>query len=394
MKLTMRVSDQEYNRLRVLKTLRRAEPVGRTDLAKLSHLTGGTITEISATLLDHALILEEKVASGRRGRPQIHLRMNPEGAYAIGAYIGIAGKLVCELVNLRGDQIHLSADEMGMPDTLEEFATRIAGYIGAMIEASGHVRETISRIGIALPAVVDSSTGMIHWLQTFDAPPFPAAALIERIVGIPVSIDNNTNVLARAEHWFGDDEQLDDFTLFNMGYGISGAHYSNGMLATGAHGLNSEIGHSKIVVEDGLPCGCGGRGCLDAYCSVTALVRGACFATGTPMPDLFHIAEALSIFAEEARQGNAQVRRVFERASRYMGVAIANHINAYDPGRIILLCEHPDLPEIFAGAVATAEANCLPPMKGITSIEFRAFEQDVFGKGAAALVLEQLYRSL
>lgn len=390
----MRVSDQEFNRLSVLKMLRRAEPISRTDLARRSHLTGGTITEISATLLERGLVLEEKVASGQRGRPKIHLRLNPEGAFAIGAYIGIAGKLVCEIVNLRGDQIFLSAQDMGITRSLEEFASAMAVLIGNAIEASGRPANSISRIGIALPAVVDSIRGVIHWVQTFDSLPFPAAGMIEKILGIPVSIDNNTNVLARAEHWFGADEQIDDFTIFNIGYGISGAHYSNGILLSGAHGLNSELGHTKIVVEGGSPCECGGHGCLNTYCSVTALVRQACQATAKPMPGLHDIANALGEFRDEARRGHLEVRQIFERASRYLGIAVANHINASDPGRVILMCEHPDLPEILSGTIEAITENCLPPIKKITPIEFRSFDQDLFRKGAAALVLENLYKTL
>src|ERR1700761_7542044 len=98
----MRISDREYNRLRVLRALRRAEPVSRTELAALSGLDGGTITEISAALLRRGLILEEKVETGKRGRPQRHLRLDPQGAHALAAYIGIEGRLVCEIVNLRG----------------------------------------------------------------------------------------------------------------------------------------------------------------------------------------------------------------------------------------------------------------------------------------------------
>lgn len=390
----MRLSDRNYNRLRVFRALRRAEPVGRTDLAVLSRLDGGTITEIAGALLDRGLIFEEKVSTGKRGRPQLHLRLNPEGAYGLAAYIGIAGRLVCEIVNLRGDQVYLSSRPQGVVHTIEEFARVIAANIDDMIRASGHDRSTIARLGLALPAVVDSENGVIHWVQTLAVSPYPAAALIEQIIGIPVSIDNNTNVLARAEHWFGVHEQLDDFSVINLGYGISAAHYANGLLTAGAHGLNSELGHGKIVVDDGLPCACGARGCLDAYCSIGSIVRQVCEATSTPMPDPSHLDATLSAFADQARAGRGEVREIFERAGRYLGVAIANHINGHDPGRVILMCQHPDLPTVFSNTIPAVEANCLPPMRAITTLEFRGFEEDLFRKGAAALVLEQLYRTL
>lgn len=390
----MRISDREFNRLRTLRALRRAEPISRTDLAALAGLDGGTITEISGTLLGRNLIQEEKVPTGKRGRPQRHLRLNPEGAFAVGAYIGINGEIVCEIVNLRGDRLYLSSTAMGIVTSLEEFATVIATRIDAAITASGIVASSLSCAGVALPAVVDSSRGIVHWVQTFDTAPYPAALLMERKLGIPVIIDNNTNVLARAEHWFGDHEDLDTFSLFNIGYGISAAHYSSGTLYAGMHGLNSEIGHSKIMPDNGLPCVCGAEGCLDAYCSIGALINQCCVATGTPLPAFDGQAEMLAEFVRQAESGRTEVQHVFQRSARYLGIIVANHINSFDPGRIILMCEHPDLPAIFSETLQSVNANCIPPMRGLTAIEFRPFDQDLFRKGAAALVLEQLYRSL
>lgn len=390
----MRITDREYNRLRVLRALRRAEPVGRTDLAALSGLDGGTITEISGSLLARGLIQEEKVSTGKRGRPQLHLRLNPQGAHAVAAYIGIAGDLVCEIVDLRGDQVFLTSRPMGKLNALSEWAETIAALIADAIRASGFDKTHILRAGIALPAVIDSGRGVVHWVQTFEAKPYPVATLIEELLGIPVTIDNNINVLARAEHWFGEHADADNFSLFNLGYGISAAHYANGILSTGAHGLNSEMGHCKMVAEDGLVCSCGAKGCLDAYCSIVGLVRQGRRVSSDCVSEASQIAVALAELAEQARLGSTEVQRIFERASLYLGMALANHINSFDPGRIVVLCEHPDTLAICAQALKYIDPNCLPPMQGITSIEFREFEADLYRKGAAALVLEQLYKTL
>ena len=390
----MRINDREHNRLRVLKSLRRAEPISRTDLAALCELDGGTITEISSTLLERGLIVEEKISTGKRGRPQRHLRLNPEGAYGLGAYIGIKGELICEVVNLRGDQVHLSAFPLRTTHSMRDLVDLIAGLIAEAVSLSGLEMSALACVGVALPAVVDSRTGTLHWVQTMDVSPYPAASHIEAILGIPVFLDNNTNVLARAEHWFGEGEGLDDFSIFNLGYGISAARYSRGELMRGANGLNSEAGHSKIVVEGGRTCTCGAHGCLDAYCSMVALVQQGCEVLDVPMADYSEMTDALHAMVVQAQDGHGDLARIFQRAARYLGVGIANLINTHDPGKIILLCEHHDLPAVYAQALPFIDEACLPPLRGMTSIEFRSFEQDLFRKGAAALVLGQIYKTL
>lgn len=390
----MRISDREFNRLHVLKTLHRAEPISRTDLATLCNLDGGTITEISSTLVDRGLILEEKVATGKRGRPQRHLRLNPEGAYGLGAYIGMKGELVCEIVNLRGDQVHLSTLPIPSVHSMESLAELVSVLITQAIALSGLDRALLACVGIALPAVVDSRSGTLHWVQTMAVAPYAAARHIERKVGLPVFLDNNTNVLARAEHWFGKGDDLDDFTLFNLGYGISAASYANGELVLGSHGLNSEAGHAKIVVDHGRSCTCGATGCLDAYCSIVALVQQGCEILGVPMADYATMNDVLHAHSAQALAGHTGLADAFDRAARLLGIAIANHINERDPGRVILLCEHPDLPQLYRKASGYADEACLPPLRGLTRVELRFFEQDLFRKGTAALVLEQLYKAL
>jgi predicted NBD/HSP70 family sugar kinase len=390
----MRISDREFNRLRVLKTLRRAEPISRTDLAALCGLDGGTITDISATLLTRGLIREEKIATGKRGRPQRHLRLDPHGALGLGAYVGVQGELTCEIVNLRGDQVHLSAFPIPPTHSMEELAQTLGELIQQAIASSKLGTGALACIGVALPALVDSRNGDLHWVQTMPARPYATARHIEDMLAIPVFLDNNTNVLARAEHWFGEGKRLDDFVLINLGYGISAARYSGGDLVLGTHGLNSEAGHSKIVVEDGRACTCGAYGCLNAYCSVVALVQQGCEVTGTKMPGYPDLDAALHALVAQAKRGHQGLNRLFDRAARYLGATIANLVNAQDPGRVVLLCEHADLPAIYAGTLPYFEAAVLPPLRGKTTVEFRAFEQDLFRKGAAALVLHRLYKSL
>ncbi len=388
----MRPSDQEFNRLKVLKALRRAGPICRTDLARLTDLTGGTITEITSDLVKRALVVEQRVPSGKRGRPRVDLCINPQGGYALAAFITIDGMVMCQVVNLAGG-CEFSYSEP-LPDPLSlEWAKAIGALIDHALSASPVPRHLVRRVGVGLPALVDTERGLVHWLQTFAITPCPVAAIIESVVRIPVTIDNDTNLLARAEHWSSDGPSSDDFVLVNVGLGISTTHYSRGILQAGPYGVNSEWGHSKIVPENGRACGCGAAGCLVTYSSISGIVTAICEMEGRDTPAYLEMDDFFVDAIARADAGNAGIRAIIERGGRYLGIALANLINGLGPGRILLLTPEPLLPRDLSGTLFDAlDRNVLPALRGTTTVEVRSFSEDLFREGSAALVLEQIYR--
>jgi glucokinase len=99
---------------------------------------------------------------------------------------------------------------------------------------------------------------------------FPLAAELEALTQLPTSLDNNAKTVAMAEAWCGAAVGVDDFVAVVMGAGVGGGIVSRGKVLEGRLGNAGHIGH--IIVEpDGRPCPCGGRGCLEAYCSGRAI---------------------------------------------------------------------------------------------------------------------------
>jgi predicted NBD/HSP70 family sugar kinase len=388
----MRISDQEFNRLKILKVIQRAEPIARTQLARLTGLAGGTITEVTGDLVRRGVLLDEKATEIGRGRPLRYLRINPDAARVVGAFLFHDGTLSVEIVNMCGDLLFERRTRLERATSVEGLVTDIAEEIATAIDDSQIPRADISRVGLALPALIDSVRGVIHWLQTFPIAPTPAAALIERRLGLPVAIGDNCNVSARAEHWFAEDDGLDTFSLFTNDIGVAAARYVDGVLWTGANGLNREIRHVKAVFEDGRPCGCGARGCLGSYVTSVAIVDQICEAREIERPALSEIDAALETFAAEARAGDRIALDVFVRAGRILGTAVANHINENDPGRVIVLSFNATLREMLvASFFAAVEQNVLPTLWERTPVTFTMAREDWFRKGAAALALEQLY---
>lgn len=388
----MRISDQELNRLTILKVIQRAEPVARTQLAKLTGLAGGTITEVTGDLVRRGVLLDEKVAGSGRGRPLRHLRINPDAARVVGAFLFHDGTLTVEIVNMRGELLFERAARLPRATSVDGLIADVAEVIATTIEESRIPSADISRVGLALPALVDSLRGVIHWLQTFPIAPTPAAAILERRLGLPVTIGDNCSVSARAEHWFAQDEKLETFSLFTNDIGVASARYVDGVLWTGANGLNREIRHVKVAFENGRPCGCGARGCLGSYVTSVAIVDQICEMRGVEPPRLGAIEATVEAFAAEARAGDRDAMSVFVQAGRILGTAVANHINENDPGRVIVLNFNAALRELTAPSFfAALEDNVLPTLRERTPVTFDMAREDWFRKGAAALALEQLY---
>ena len=392
----MRISDQEFNRLTVLKRLRAAQPVSRTELARLSGLTGGTITAIVADMVERGLIIEEKIAAGNRGRPKVHLSINPQAAFVVGATLrsDLEGALVIDIADLAGNSIFGQIASLSETTLWDNLAEQYAAAIANCVAASPVNRSEIAQVGIGLSAIVDNRNGIAIKMETFEPGPFPFAEAVAIRLGIPVRLDNIMNLLARAEYWFGGAIGVEDFTMVYLDLGLGAGSYRGGQLVTGSHGIEAELGHTKIVVDDGRHCHCGADGCLQAYCSISGIVGQYRDAQNLPTLPYFQLSAALAEMASKARSGDPAALDIFHRAGRYLGIAIANHINMQDPERVVILCRESDLVTLIdAPFFESLERNTLPTLYDRAKVSFGELAPQSFAKGAVAMVLEQIYQA-
>jgi predicted NBD/HSP70 family sugar kinase len=200
--------------------------------------------------------------------------------------------------------------------------------------------------------------------------------------------------MARGYHWFGNDPHVDDFTFVILDLGMASARYIGGMLKGGAHGINPELGHIKVALEPAIECYCGGSGCVATYSTVWGIATRICEQRGEQTPYYTELPELFRRFVSEARAGDVGAQKIFELAGHQLGLAMASHINASDPGRIIMTNSEPLLWEMISVPFyATLRKNILPALSGRTPVDIMSLnESELMWKGTAALVLEQLYR--
>ena len=188
-------------------------------------------------------------------------------------------------------------------------------------------------VGIGVPGIIDLQTGMLRESPNLPGwSDYPVRDEIERRLQAPVILENDANVAALGEKWLGAGRHVGDMAMLTLGTGVGGGVILNGKIWHGMTGMAGEFGH-MTVEPDGQLCGCGNRGCVEQYASATDVVRLAreAIAAGTA-PELAKSASSDAEFSAKeiynlAIQGDEQAKKIFRRAGRALGIALANLVN-------------------------------------------------------------------
>jgi|TARA_B110000093_G_scaffold9719_1_gene9265 predicted NBD/HSP70 family sugar kinase len=207
-------------------------------------------------------------------------------------------------------------------------------------------------------------------------------------------VDNDANVLTLAELWFGAGRALSNFVVVTIENGVGMGFVSDNQLFRGAHGMGLELGHTKVQL-DGALCRCGQRGCLEAYLADYALAREATTVLGLSPDKPHNLPQALKKLYEKASNGDQNVRTIFQRAGRYLAVALSNIIHLFDPELIILSGQLMRYDFLNAAEMQSEmRALALYHSRHETRIEIQSWGDMVWARGATALALTELTRTV
>jgi glucokinase len=237
---------------------------------------------------------------------------------------------------------------------------RMADLFLQLIRDAGMQRDDIGGIGIGVPGVLDLEKGETLFLPNLSGtwPHVPLRDTIARLTGLPTGLLNDVRSITYGEWRFGAGRGVDTVAVFAIGTGIGGGLVLNGQLHLGIGGTAGELGHTTIDYN-GPVCGCGNRGCLEAYASAPAIAAmGLKAVTQGLTTRLGELAEydlnkvTAKLIAQAALEGDEIAMDIYNRAGFYLGIAAANVCVALGPRRIIL-----------AGGVAQAGDLLLEPIR-------------------------------
>ena len=203
-------------------------------------------------------------------------------------------------------------------------------------------RHDITAVGVGAPGFIGADRRTVLFTPNLPWRDEPLAELLERVLDLPVLIENDANAAAWAEFVFGAGTGVPDQLLLTLGTGVGGGLVLGGEIYRGGHGVAAEVGH-LTVVRDGIPCGCGRHGCLEQYASGSALVREARSAAATGRaPALLEAAGGDvslvtgAMVTEQARAGTPEAVALFEEMGEALAVGIGSLIAVLDPSLVML----------------------------------------------------------
>ncbi len=274
----------------------------------------------------------------------------------------------------------------------ERVADNIARLTKELLETANMQVSDVEALGMGVPGMIDSKTGIVVYSNNFGWDHFPLAQMVSDRTGLPVKIANDANVAALGETKFGGAKDYENVIMLTLGTGVGGGIVLGGKLYEGNRSAGAELGHSVIEVC-GEQCSCGRKGCLEAYASATALIRDTKRAMENHKDSkMWEVGSLDNVGGATSFQYYSQdpyAKEVVDRYIYMLATGIVNLANIFRPNAVLLgggVCAQGDnliVPlqeildkEIYAGTVG-------PRVKVVKAI----LENQAGIAGAAALVM-------
>ncbi|MET0989203.1 MAG: ROK family glucokinase [Glaciihabitans sp.] len=271
--------------------------------------------------------------------------------HAIGIDIGgtkIAGALVSDQGEILRE--HRSPTPAGDPDAIVDVVVDMIQKLSA--------GEQVIAAGVAAAGFIDAAQSMVYYAPNINWRNEPLEERLSDRVNLPITVDNDANAAGWAEFRFGAGRLVSDMTMLTIGTGVGGAIVTRDQLFRGGFGAGAEIGHMRVV-PNGLPCGCGARGCIEQYGSGRALLRMA-----NEIADVRGIGNVLADVRAEKGELNGEIvggliaagdpgaLHALRELGGWLGQACASLGAVLDPQRFV-----------FGGGVAIAGDLLLDPIR-------------------------------
>lgn len=393
---------KEINANLVLNIIRSQGPLSRTEISRLSGLSLATVSGITSKLIDRTLVDEIGEGESTGGRRPMLLRLNNEAGYVVGVKLR-EHQITTVLTDLDANVVHQHTSSI-VPDyeaiterdiAPDQAMNGIADAVEATIRDSGIDRALVLGVGLGMAGLVDGDSGVCRYSPFFGWRDVQLSEPLSEAIDLPVHLENNVNTLTIAEQWFGYGHGSDHFVVATVGRGVGAGIVMNGQFCRGALGGAGEFGHITLV-EDGPPCSCGKRGCLEALASDPAVVRQARAAIALGERTSLTDTESLSLetIVSAAEAGDDVAQTLLADSGRWLGIGIATLVNILNPELLIIAGEGVAAGDWRLTPLREAlQAHVFNGLADTLEIVVEPSGDETWARGAACVVLGELFRS-
>ena len=327
---------RDINRRIVLNLIRSHQPISRADLARHSGLQRSTVSVITEQLIEEKWVTEGAIGHVPRGRRPRFLHLNKERVGIIGIDIRPATTMIA-LADL--DAHFVAQESLPTARNPQQFIAELVPRLRNLMKMRPEI--SYEGIGVSLPGRVDLASQRLVFAPNLAWLDIDLKTPLEKATGLPVELENAANACALAEVWFGrHTEGVSNLVVITVSEGIGSGLILNHQLVRGSTGAAGEFGHTTVV-EGGLECRCGNRGCWEIYASNSAAIRYYAQSI-SPVRNAKMEERALPTFDDVVRlveQSDPKAVEAIRKMAHYLGTGIALLVTGLAPDVIVVIGE-------------------------------------------------------
>lgn len=332
--LTITASDmREINRSAVLEILRRESPISRTAIAERLGVSLPTVMRIVDELVAEGFVRLKGSTEWSGGRRRPLLELDLEGFVVIGVDLG--GTRFYGAIADLGGKIIAEANGGAHSPSAEENLARLTGLIDTLLANPLLEQRPVRGIGVGVPGITVHQDGIVRWAYSLNWRDYPLKAHLAERYKLPITVDNDVNLAAMGELWFGEGQNVQNMVLLVDGVGIGAGIIIDGSLYRGSSGASGEIG-SSIPGRQFLRHDYQEFGALETVASgigIAERARASLKSRRSP-------AELEALTAEDvfiaARQNQKWAVAIIDETIDYLAIAVANLAVSFDPELIVI----------------------------------------------------------
>ncbi|TRZ45449.1 ROK family transcriptional regulator [bacterium] len=324
---------RDINRSAILEIIRRESPISRSAIAERLGVSLPTVMRIVDKLISEGFVRPQGSTEWSGGRRRSLLEFNADGYVVLGVDMG-GTKMYGAISDLGGnilDEVNISRHGTSGEDSFNYLTTLIDSLLASPRVEGRRVRG----IGVGAPGVTLHKEGIVTWAYTLHWENFPLKAKLAERYDYPIVVDNDVNLAALGELWFGAGQNCQDMILIAIGTGIGAGVIIDGALYRGSKEASGEIGN-MIPGREFLGKNYQEFGALESVASgtgIAARAREMLKSQGNPeeLPNLM----AEDVF-DSARKGEKWAWTVINETVDYLAIAIAGLVAFFDPELVVL----------------------------------------------------------